>query len=168
MKQLAILILCFASVALAEDFKTIDGKEYKNVTVSRVEPDGIVLTSSSGISKVYFTELPNDVRQRFHYDAAKAAAYSAQQNAALEQFGKQEQDAKSKQEKIHRLEALYSELDQQEDELMKRIAKGKVGQYQANPDGELQEELPFLHKQLDNVRHQKGDVRHQLEQAYHQ
>ncbi len=54
MKIFAFLILCFASVALAADFKTIDGKEYKNVTVSRVEPDGIVLITSSGISKVYF------------------------------------------------------------------------------------------------------------------
>jgi hypothetical protein len=60
MKILTFLILCFASVAFAEDFKTIDGKEYKNVTVSRVEPDGIVLISKSGISKVYFTELSKE------------------------------------------------------------------------------------------------------------
>ncbi len=77
MKILTFLILCFASVAFADDFKAIDGKEYKNVTVSRVEPDGIVLISSSGISKVYFTELPKAVQERFHYDAAKAAGYSA-------------------------------------------------------------------------------------------
>jgi hypothetical protein len=38
----------------------IDGKEYKNVTVSRGEPDGIVLITSTGISKVYFTELPKE------------------------------------------------------------------------------------------------------------
>jgi len=68
MKTLALFsILCFGSLALAEDFKTIDGKEYKNVTVRRVEPDGIVLSSKSGISKVYFTELPKDVQERFHY-----------------------------------------------------------------------------------------------------
>ena len=72
MKALAFLILCFASVAFADDFKTIDGKEYKNVTVSRVEPDGIVLSSKSGISKVYFTELPKDVQERFGYDPEKA------------------------------------------------------------------------------------------------
>jgi hypothetical protein len=47
MKVLTFLILCFASIALADDFKAIDGKEYKNVTVSRVEPDCIVLMSSS-------------------------------------------------------------------------------------------------------------------------
>ncbi len=54
-----------ASIALADDFKTIDGKEYKNVTVSRVEPDGLVLTTKTGISKVYFVELPKDVQERF-------------------------------------------------------------------------------------------------------
>ena len=36
-----------ASIALAEDFKTIEGKEYKDVTVNRVEPDGIVLTTKN-------------------------------------------------------------------------------------------------------------------------
>jgi hypothetical protein len=76
-----ILIGCFASLALADDFKTINGKEYKNVTVSRVEADGIVLKSKSGISKVYFTELPKDVQTRFHYDPERA--YSEQQKAKL-------------------------------------------------------------------------------------
>ena len=79
MKILAFLIFCFVLVALADDFKLIDGKEYKNVTVSRVEPDGIVLRTKAGISKVYFVELPKDVQERFHYNAANAAAYSAQQ-----------------------------------------------------------------------------------------
>jgi len=55
------LIVCFASIALAENFKTINGKEYKNVEVGRVEPDGLVLWSKSGISKVYFSELPKEV-----------------------------------------------------------------------------------------------------------
>jgi thiol-disulfide isomerase/thioredoxin len=82
MKTLTFVILCFASVAFAEDFKAISGKEYKNVKVSRVEPDGIVLISKSGISKVYFTELPKEVQDRFHYDAAQAAAYSAEQTAS--------------------------------------------------------------------------------------
>ena len=56
-----IVVVCFASIALADDFKTINGKEYKNVTVKRVEPDGIVVSSKSGISKIYFTELPKEV-----------------------------------------------------------------------------------------------------------
>ena len=58
------------SIALADDFKTIDGKEYKNAEVSRVEADGIVLKTKSGIAKVYFTELPEDVQERFQYGSA--------------------------------------------------------------------------------------------------
>jgi len=64
---LAMLAVLSASLALAEDFKTINGKEYKNATVSRVEPDGVVLKSKSGITKVYFIELPQDVQERFHW-----------------------------------------------------------------------------------------------------
>src|SRR5436190_6045298 len=85
----AVVILAMVLAALqfmfADDFKTIDGKEYKNVTVSRVEPDGIVLTSKSGISKVYFVELPKEVQERFHYNPEKAAAGEA---AAVQQAEK--------------------------------------------------------------------------------
>src|SRR5881275_2411014 len=88
-----ILVVCFAPVVLADDFKTVDGKEYKNVTVSRVEPDGLVLSSKSGISKVYFTELPKDVQERFQYDAAKGDAYSAEQAASREALYKQRQES---------------------------------------------------------------------------
>jgi hypothetical protein len=67
-----ILAVLFASVALSEDFKTTNGKEYKDATVSRVEPDGILLKNSSGISKVYFTELPKEVQERFHWAKPEA------------------------------------------------------------------------------------------------
>ena len=96
MKILSFVILCFASVALADDFKAIDGKEYKNVTVSRVEPDCIVLISSSGISRVYFTELPKEVQERFHYEAAQATAYLAEQAASQEAFLMQQEQLRRK------------------------------------------------------------------------
>ncbi len=96
-KYLLIFLLVLATRSLlAEDFKAIDGKEYKNVTVSRVEPDGIVLITSSGISKVYFTEFPKEVQERFHYDAAKAVAYSSEQAASQEAFRKQQADLERK------------------------------------------------------------------------
>ena len=69
MKCCGILILAvlFASLALSEDFKTTNGKVYKDATVSRVEADGIELKTKTGISKVYFTELPQEVQERFHW-----------------------------------------------------------------------------------------------------
>jgi len=68
-KYFGILILAalFASLAFSEDFKTTTGKVYKNATVSRVEGDGIVLKTETGIVKVYFTELPQDVQEQFHW-----------------------------------------------------------------------------------------------------
>src|SRR5438477_11641276 len=65
--MLAISATLSASVAFAEDFKTVSGKVYKDATVSRIEADGIVVRTEAGISKVYFTELPQDVQERFHW-----------------------------------------------------------------------------------------------------
>jgi thioredoxin 1 len=96
MKIFTFLISSVAAVALADDFSTIDGREYKNVTVSRVEPDGIVLKSKSGISKVYFIELPPEVQNRFHYDAGNAAAYSADQAASQAAYQMQQAELKRK------------------------------------------------------------------------
>ena len=64
---IVILATLFVSLALAEDFKTVTGKIYKDATISRVEADGIVIKTKTGISKIYFVELPKDVQARFHY-----------------------------------------------------------------------------------------------------
>jgi hypothetical protein len=71
---LAIVALLSASLALAEDFKTIKGKEYKDATIIRVEADGIVIRTKTGISKIYFVELPKDVQERFRPRPAKTVA----------------------------------------------------------------------------------------------
>jgi hypothetical protein len=67
-----ILAVLFASLALSEDFKTTRGKVYKDATVSRIEADGIELRTKTGISKVYFTELPQEVQERFHWAPPQA------------------------------------------------------------------------------------------------
>jgi len=71
---LSILAVLSASLAVAENFKTINGKIYKDARISRVEADGIVLRMKTGISKVYFVELPKDIQERFYYDPAKTVA----------------------------------------------------------------------------------------------
>ena len=68
--KIPIFAALSVSLALADDIKTINGKEYKNVTVSRVEADGIVIKTKTGISKIYFAELPKDVQERFHYGSS--------------------------------------------------------------------------------------------------
>jgi tRNA_anti-like len=97
---LAILAALSASIALADDFKTIDGKEYKKATVSRVEPDGIVITFSGGIVKLPFVELPPDVQTKYGYDSKAAAAYSAEENqrqVALQQQRKEDENKRTEE-----------------------------------------------------------------------
>jgi hypothetical protein len=78
---LASLAVLPASLALAEDFKTINGKEYKDATITRVEGDGIVLRTKTGISKVYFVELPQDVQKRFRPSPATPSAAQREREA---------------------------------------------------------------------------------------
>ena len=66
----AASLVLTASLALGEDFKTVNGKEYKDATITRVEGDGIVIRSKTGIAKIYFVELPKDVQEKFHYGQA--------------------------------------------------------------------------------------------------
>lgn len=190
MKALFFLIVCLAAVALADDFKTNAGKEYKNVTVSRVEPDGIVVTGTAGISKVYFTELPKDVQERFGYDSQKASDYSAQQSAGLEQVRKQEEEAsrqkaeasqkanqqRAEQERqqnaLRALQSRYDQLQHQEDELLLQIGQakqpgpahrvGKKLEHQPNPQ---KSQLPLLQSHLSDVRREKKQVSKELEKA---
>jgi hypothetical protein len=67
---LAILAAVSVSVTLAEDFKTLNGKEYKDATVIRVEPDVVMIKTKSGMTKLYFVELPKeDQRQKTAKDS---------------------------------------------------------------------------------------------------
>jgi hypothetical protein len=189
-KVVTFLILCFTSAAFAEDFKTVNGKEYKDATVTRVDPDGVVVKTKSGITKVYFIELPKEVQERFHYDSEKAASYSAGQAANYTGYQKQQEetqrqqqdaDAKSKaalaeqQAATIRTQALqtrFGELQKQEDDLLRQIGQakqpgpeyrqGKSVRHQPNPQ---KSQLPLLESHLKDVRREKGEVRKQLDKA---
>jgi hypothetical protein len=41
-------------------------------------PDGVVVKTKSGLTKIYFTELPKEVQECFHYNAQQGAQYTAQ------------------------------------------------------------------------------------------
>jgi hypothetical protein len=101
---LAMLAALSASLALAEDFKTVSGRVYKDATISRVEADGIVLRTNTGISKVYFVELPKDVQERFHYASAtptgKAVTQRIGGESAVDKFAQQVQKKLDERESI--------------------------------------------------------------------
>ena len=96
---LIILAALCTSLALADDFKTVAGKEYKNATVTHVELDGIVVKSKSGISKIYFQELPKEVQQRFNYNPQQAAAFAGAQTTIAQRTNRQIEEANKQREK---------------------------------------------------------------------
>ena len=99
---LPLALLCFAlsaSIALADDFRTINGKEYKDATVTRAEVDGIVVKTKSGITKIYFTELPKEVQQRFNYNPQQAAAFADAQATTAQRTNQQIEEANKQREK---------------------------------------------------------------------
>jgi hypothetical protein len=140
--SIAILATLSASLALADDFKTLNGKEYKDGTVTRVEPDGIFVKTRSAISKLYFVELPTEVQQRFNYDPQSAAAFSAAEaaNFAAAQNRQQNQVAGAQREQaapaqnlakvgeiqatvnaIHALEGRYAQIQSEEAIVQQKI-----------------------------------------------
>jgi len=187
-KIATFFIVSFVSAGLAEDFKTLNGKEYKDATVSRVEPDGIVVTTKSGSSKLYFPELPKEIQDRFHYDSQNATAYSAGQAASYTAYQKQQEQTRHQQEqeaaknnatlaqqqaaktRAQALQARYDELQKQEDNLLLQIGEakqpgpayrvGKKLQHHPNPQ---KSQLPLLQSHLSDVRSEKKQVRKQLE-----
>src|SRR5271155_1967408 len=76
---LAAIFLIGSSLSLrAEDWKTIDGKVYQNVTVLHCDPDAVTILHKDGGALIPLELLPDDLQKRFHYDPAKAKAAADQ------------------------------------------------------------------------------------------
>lgn len=187
-KVVTSLILFVVSAALAEDFKTTAGREYKDAVVTRVEPDGIVVKIKSGVTKIYFAELPQEVQQRFHYNEDTAATYAAEQSANYAAYQRQQEatrrqrdDAEARNkaiaaqqqatdDRIRTLEARYAGLQEEESTLLLQIGEakqpgpeyreGKSVRHHPNPKAS---QLPLLQGHLSDVRKEKDHVRKQLE-----
>jgi len=100
-----------ASIAPADVFKTINGKEYKGGSVSRVETDGIVLDGKSGIVKVYFTELPKEVADKWRADPVFTADAAAEQKRIeAEKAAEQKAEKAAEQERTEKQSKADAEL----------------------------------------------------------
>ena len=189
-KLFTILLLSCAAAALSDDFKTLNGKEFKDATITRVEPDGIVVKTKSGMSKVYFAELPKEVQERFHYDPQKASAYSAEQATNYAAYQNQQAEAQRQREeaaaknnailaqqqaaknRTQTLQDRYATLQQEENALLLKIGEAKQpgpeywqGKHKSHHPNPQKSQLPLLQSQLRDVRHEKGEVRKQLEKG---
>ena len=104
-----------------------------------------MIKTKGGISKLYFTELPKDVQERFHYDPAQAAAAQAaavRQTQELNQFNSQQEEL-AKQQKAASAKQYQQGLEQQ----------AKYNNVQA-----LTDQLSILQQQEQNLLVQIGQA----------
>jgi len=80
-----VVIICLAGMnCKAEDITTLDGKKYENVRDVSVKPDGLffVVTTEGSVRgvKVPFSNLPDDIKQKYHYDPYESGLALAREN----------------------------------------------------------------------------------------
>lgn len=116
---------------------TLDGTKYENVTLSRIEPDGLVLMTDSGITKVPFEKLSPELQKSYGYDPEKAAAFQAKQKEMKAKAAQNFQVAQAKvaeQQKAQQA-SQASEAENQRKMLSAKRIKGRV--VQATKEGLL-------------------------------
>ncbi len=91
-KPLSVTNKAAPRLELAE-IRTLEGVSYKSVRVLKAEPDGLLVEHSPqgggiGVARLKFENLSNDLRQRYGYDAQRAAAYRAERAEMEAELGK--------------------------------------------------------------------------------
>ena len=63
----AFLCLClgWSSIGRGEDLTTLTGLTYTNIAVQRYDWEGIFIKHGGGISKIYYSEIPADLREHY-------------------------------------------------------------------------------------------------------
>ena len=98
---------------------TRKGDTYKNASIQKVAPDGLVITYTPakggvGISKLKFVDLPDDLQRQYGYDPTNAAAFEKAERQTVGQLRAQllAQDAKARSSRLkEELSDALSEAD---------------------------------------------------------
>ncbi len=111
-----VLLSVLIKVVAAEDITIVSGKTYTNASVTRVEPDGISVMHSTGITKLSFSELTPDMQKKYNYDPQRAATHQQKTRQAQIEWARQQQAASMAQlaEQQSRLDAVKESESQQE------------------------------------------------------
>jgi hypothetical protein len=116
------LMLAFlaASTVLPSDITTRDGTTYKHAEVTGVDADGLRITHSTGVTKVPFDNLPDELQKQYGYDRSKVAAdrkkredeASAMAAARQREWEQVEQEGRAKVEEQRRREEEHAKQEQ--------------------------------------------------------
>ena len=78
---------CIACPLLADDITTIDGQKYQNIRSVSLKPKGLFFVVGDGMSMkgvtVPYTNLTDEVREKYHYDPYEISLAFARQNQTV-------------------------------------------------------------------------------------
>ncbi|HOU22438.1 MAG: hypothetical protein KBC66_04975 [Kiritimatiellae bacterium] len=66
----------------ADDLVTTYGQIFRNIKITRVEPDGLTFHHDGGVTKLWFPSLPEELRREHGYDPVVAWKYQREMAAA--------------------------------------------------------------------------------------
>jgi hypothetical protein len=107
----------------ASEIITGKGLVYRDVSVQKVEPDGLTIEykpmgGGMGMAKLKFKELSESLQRQYGYDAEKAAAYESDRIKAVADAG-QEARAKGQLEEFVRQQTEVATLEMQRKQLQR-------------------------------------------------
>ena len=79
-----------------DELRTLSGKTYIAVRVLALEPDGLRLQHEAGVSKVSYSDLPEELRREFPHDLAEAASYASKTEAANREAIRQAEEERAR------------------------------------------------------------------------
>ena len=84
---LSISLVCAALAASAADITTLDGQKYEEVRNITLKHNGLYFTIGSGMDAkgitVAYTNLPNEIKEQYHYDPFELGLALARQNQTV-------------------------------------------------------------------------------------
>ena len=80
-----------------ESLKSTEGKEYKDVTIKEIHPQGILISHATGGVNLPFDRLPQKLQQRFNFDRDEAMQFADQAKERQEALRKRLMKLQAKQ-----------------------------------------------------------------------
>lgn len=77
-----LAVLLIGPAAFGEDFKLSDGTVLHRVRVVEVRPDALVVAHDKGVTMADLGKLPRAIRERYGYDAGRAASFREREESA--------------------------------------------------------------------------------------
>lgn len=134
-----ILLMMIGSV-MAEDIKTKDGKEYKDITILGNDPDALRIMYPSGTRRILFENLSKEIQKKYNYDPIKA-----------KEFDKKEQEKNALSDQAY-LESINNKAKEQSKTIAQEETKKIDNQDRDKRIAELERQKAFFQQQINTMR----------------